>query len=310
MNGADTDNIRTNLVARLVALDIGPPGAETRTDLRLGSDKDLAFEYYRPFAPNQRFFVAPRVFLHDNSQVLYQNGARTAAIGDRAAGLGLDIGASTSRQSELRFGYEFRNEAVYVRTGSPISPNSSGSVSVASLRWAFDSQDSPFIPLSGNLARLNAEWYFYAPDSPKAFPKVDARFSSFQPINKQASLFGSFEFGTAFGNKTGLLQQFSIGGPTTLGAYGLNEFRGNDIFVTTAGVLHRAGQLPSFLGGNVVIGSWIDFGGAFPSFGHARYLGDASVGFLAETLLGPVVLGYSYGEHGSNKFFFTLGRFF
>src|SRR5260221_6301991 len=46
INGADTDNIKTNFAARFVALDAGSPGAEVRADLRLGSDKEAAVEYY------------------------------------------------------------------------------------------------------------------------------------------------------------------------------------------------------------------------------------------------------------------------
>jgi hypothetical protein len=106
INGGDTDNIKTNLAARLIALDAGGPGSEARADLRLGSDKEAALEYYRPLDPASRWFLAPHVFYHDNSINLFRSGSRVAIYGDRSAGAGLDLGLNTGRLSELRIGYQ------------------------------------------------------------------------------------------------------------------------------------------------------------------------------------------------------------
>lgn len=310
VSGADTNNVHTDFAARLIALDVGSPGGETRTDLRLGSDKVAAFEYYRPFNSSERWFLAPRVFYNDTALDYYSNGTRVAAYGNQTAGAGLDVGYNTSRSSELRLGYQYNHESLSVRTGSPLLPSLSGEVSSARVMWTLDKLDSPTIPTRGNRLKLESDWFFQAPGSSGPYPDAQISLTSFVPVRKGDSLFSLLGVGTTFGNRAALLQQFSIGGPLSLGAYGMDEFRGSDFLHTTMGYLHRLFELPSFLGGKVMVGSWYDFGGAFNGFDHAHYLYDISVGAIAETLIGPIILGYSYGEHGRNATYFSIGRFF
>jgi len=129
-------------------------------------------------------------------------------------------------------------------------------------------------------------------------------------MSKGDSVFSILAAGTTFGNQAAPLQQFTAGGPLRLGAYGLEEFRGNDSLNVTLGYLHHLFQLPSILGGKVMAGSWYEFGGAFQRFEHAHYLNDVSIGLVAETFVGPMVIGYSYGESGRNYLYFSIGRLF
>ena len=102
------------------------------------------------------------------------------------------------------------------------------------------------------------------------------------------------------------LQQFTLGGPLRLGAYNLDEFRGDDYRLLSAGYLHRIGQLPPFLGGKIMAGSWYELGKA----GTGSYHNSISAGLAAETALGPFFIGDSFGEAGRRRFFFAIGRLF
>ncbi|MCW3100808.1 MAG: Patatin [Chthonomonadaceae bacterium] len=310
VNGADTDNIRTNFATRLIALDAGGPGVEVRADLRLGSDKKAALEYYRPLGSNRRWFLAPRLFYSDEPLNLFHQGTRVAIYGNRSAGGGLDLGYNAGRLSELRLGYQYHDENASVRTGSPLLASVSGGVSKARLQWIYDGLDSPMIPSQGNRLQLEGDWYFQAPGSSKSYPAAQLNLTHFTSLRNGDSIFSLAGIGTTFGNQAAPLQQFTVGGPLSLGASGLDEFRGNDYLHMTLGYLHRLATLPSVLGGKVMVGSWYDFGGAAQRFTHTRYLNDISVGFLAETLVGPVIVGYSYGEHGRSNTYFSIGRFF
>jgi outer membrane protein assembly factor BamA len=222
----------------------------------------------------------------------------------------LDIGYNTGRDSELRFGYQFEHQDTSVSTGSPILPSLHGDAGSLRLGWLLDGQDSPTIPSRGTRVAAGAHWYFYAPDAPRPFPIADINLSSFHPVSKTDSVFGVFGAGTAFGRTAGPLEQFTLGGPSSLAAYGPDEFRGNDALHLTLGYLHRVGQLPSFVGGKVMLGGMYQVGGAFERFGSGRYLNDVSVALLADTLIGPVLVGYSYGEAGRNRIYFAIGRLF
>ena len=310
VNGADSNNIRTDLFARFSSLDVGRPGAEIRADIKLGSDKQISAEYYFPFSRNH-WFLAPHAGYFDTNRNFYNQGARQAVYGEVNVGGGADIGVLTSRKSELRFGYQYDYERATIRTGGPFLPSLSGAASYATMSFTYDGQDSPIIPSKGTRLSAKAKWYFRAPGSVKEFPTVDIQYFHFYPARiKGDSTFTIVGVGTAFGSQPPPLQQFAFGGPFLLGAYNQDALRGNDYLRASFGYLHRLATLPSFIGGKVMLGGWYEFGGAFERFDHARYLQDLSIGLLAETSLGPVIVGYSYGEHGSAKLYFTIGRLF
>jgi NTE family protein len=309
INGADTNNVLTDLAARLTVLDAGSPGAEIRTDLRAGSDRDLAVEYYRPVA-NGGPFLAPQIFLRNDSFGLYSGGVRLANYSTLRVGTGLDIGINTSRDSELRFGYQFEHEEAAVRTGSRGLPSLYGDAGSLRLGWLYDGQDSPTIPSRGVRVAAESRWYFYAPDAPRSFPLAAVNLSGFHPVGKGDSVYSVLGAGTTFGNTVGLLEQFTVGGPASLAAYGPGEFRGNAALHLTLGYLHHVGELPAILGGKVMLAGAYQVGGAFERFGTGRYLNDVSVGLVADTLIGPVSVGYGYGEAGRNQIYFAIGGLF
>ena len=308
VNGADTQNIQLNTAAHLTVLDFGSPGAELWADLHLGSDKQTALEYYLPVAGP--WFLAPHLSYLDANQHLYQNNARVAIYGTRTAETGLDLGYNTGRLSELRLGYRFHYAESSVRTGDPTLPSVRGSASAISLRWTYDGQDRPVLPDRGTFVTLDSNWFFQAPGVSKPFQTAELRLNSFMPLANGDTVFGIADIGTSFGSTPGPLQQLKLGGPFRLGAYNLDELRGNDSLLLSAGYLHLVGRLPSFLGDKILLGGWYEFGGAFNGFGSARYHSNLSVGLIANTLLGPVVIGGSYGDGGQNNIYFLVGRLF
>jgi NTE family protein len=309
INGTDTSNLRTNLVARLTARNVGSPGAETRTDLSIGSDPSAAVEYYRPLDSDRRWFVAPRLFSTSTSLGLYSQGARSALYDDRNTGVGLDLGYNPTRSSEIRLGPQFSYERASVVTGSSLLPSVSGDVVLTQLQWTDNRLDSPIIPSRGQRLHLEADWYSQAPGSPHPFPAAQAAMSSFIPLRSGDTLALLGEAGTTFGGQAAPLQQFTVGGPLRLGAYRLQEFRGDDYLLATPGYLHQIGQLPPFLGGQVMLGGFYEIGGVGSRFESVHLLNDLSVNLISETPLGPVAFGYSVGDAGRNRVFFTVGSF-
>lgn len=311
-NGAEADNLQFGIAARLTTADVGAPGAEVRTDLRLGSNKKGALEYYRPLGQGirQRWFVAPRVLLLDENRQYFQNARRLAIYSERTATAGLDFGAHTGRLSELRFGYEAGYQDAVLRTGSALFPATKGTLSTARLRWAFDGQDSAMIPTRGTRGTVEANWFFQAPGASRAFPRAEMRLSHFWPVKDGAVVFANAGAGTTFGATASPLQQFTLGGPLRLGAFNTDELRGNDYLLLSAGYLHPIGKLPSFLGGKIMAGGWYEGGGAYNRFGDGPFRSNVSIGIIGETPLGPVLIGNSFGAgHGSN-FYFSIGRVF
>jgi NTE family protein len=310
INGAQTDNIQFNLGTRITFLDVGTPGAEVRTDLGIGSHTILASEYYRPITPSGRFFVAPRLFYQRENQDLYQRGLRVAEYRVRQTGGSLDVGRALSRNSELRLGYEVSRLNASVRVGDPVLPRLDGTVSAARLLWAYEGQDQPRVPTRGLRAATALRWYFAAPGTSEGFPNAELQLSWFRPLGKRGTGFLLGSGGTSFGHVAPPAQQFTIGGPLTLGAYGLNEFRGSNYILAQVGYLYRIARLPTFLGGNAYLGGLLQHGSAFEDLDSADFHTDLASGFYVDTILGPAFFGGSVGEGGRSRLYFTIGQLF
>ncbi len=69
-------------------------------------------------------------------------------------------------------------------------------------------------------------------------------------------------------------------------------------------------RLPDFLGGPVFAGAWLENGDVFRRWGDAQWRTNLSVGVIAETLLGPVMIAGSSGFDGRWRTYFGVGRIF
>jgi NTE family protein len=308
INNSDSGHIAFNLPARLTAFDVGGYGGELRADVCLGTRNTLAAEYFRPIS-SQGWFVAPHILYDRNTQGLFGNGARIADYTTSEVGAGFDIGAMAGRHSEVRLGYEIGRIATSVGMGAAHTAVPGGATSAASLRWTFDGQDSAMVPTRGTRAVTSARWFLQSPDG-GSFPVVETNISTFKPVSKRGSVFAMASGGTTLGHKAPVVQQFTLGGPLRLGAYGANEISGSSYLLGGIGYLHQMGDLPPLLGNKVYLGSWYEVGGASDSFRSLRTRNSLSVALIAETRLGPIALGGSVGDRMRSRLFFSLGRLF
>src|SRR5262249_52741980 len=215
-----------------------------------------------------------------------------------------------ARASELRLGYQFGHLNARVTTGSPLLPSESGTTSTAILRFQHDGYDNPWVPARGTRVTILSNAYFQAPRAHDTFPRLDARATRFQPLSRRGSLFSYWNYGTTFGSTAPPAQQFTLGGPLRLGAYGLDQYRGSHYLLSSIGYLYQVFELPQAFGHKVSLGAWYERGYVTGALGTDGYKQDVSIGLIADTILGPFLIGGSYGEGGQSSFYFTLGNLF
>jgi outer membrane translocation and assembly module TamA len=134
--------------------------------------------------------------------------------------------------------------------------------------------------------------------------------SVFHPLGKDGIGFVRGSGGTSFGHHAPPAQQFTLGGPLTLGAYGVDEFRGSNYLLGQIGYLHRIARLPTFLGSNVYAGVALEHGSAYEELDDADFQSDVTGGVYLDTILGPAFFGASAGEGGRSRFYFIIGQLF
>jgi NTE family protein len=310
VDGSDRKHIRFTIGARVTFLDLGLIGAEWRNDITLGSDDRLFSEYYRPLRHGSRWFVAPQMLAESTAINAYSGSKMLAEYGQKQMGGGADLGYSLGRNSEIRLGYYSAYRKLWPQIGDPETlPRLDGRLGTTRLRYSYTSVDNPNIPRSGYIFQARAQWFDASPGASQGFPLAEIDAWSFRRISKAASLVFTAAGGSTFGyNETGL-PPFSLGGPRSLSAYGTNELFTNQYF------LFRAGYLRELLPLNILGDKLYAFGGwevakVYDVSEVSRLPNDFVGAVLVNTMFGPAQFGFSVGDMGHRKLFFSLERVF
>lgn len=310
VDGSQSGNVDFTMGTRFTFMDVAGFRSEWRTDVLLGNTYGIQTELFRPFRAESPWFFAPHADASDTTFQIYAKNDPLADYRIYRTNIGVDLGYSFGRFSELRVGYEVGSLNTKLRLGSPEIPSVQGRVGQTHLRYLLDHTDDPVIPRRGFRAETNFRWFDQSPGAKGAFPSMDLKLGYFQPITKPASLFVETEGGTTFSSSNVGVPQFFLGGPVRLSAYGQNEFQGNQYYLLRAGYMHDLLTLPPFVGKKVyAVGSY-EIGKMYGVTTGTEFPTDVALGFLAETAVGPFFIGGSVGDSGHRKWFFQLGRVF
>lgn len=307
IDGSDSDQAAFSLNTRFTFLNFGNYGSELRSTLGFGNHDSASLEYYCR-SKWTGLFIAPEVSFDQQQSNLYINQIKMGEYNIRHTRVGAALGYTTTRHFEIRTGYNFGNISIPPITGNPLSADNNGSFNSLSLKTVFDNQDSPMVPRHGLRVTASFQYYLNAPTT-KQFPLLKVEGNYFQSINKNNIIFTSIKTGSSFGQHLPFPLQLTLGGPLQLGAFKLNEFRGDRMAYANLGYLHKIGSLPPILGGNIFLGGWYELG-AIEFHGPRELHQNGTLGIVAETPLGPVYLGGSFGCDSRSKFSFILGKLF
>ena len=312
-----SDTFEFQLAARYLTFDLVGSGSELRVDGAVGARASFGAELYRPLGRTSLFITGAGLARHETLSFVSDDVVVARYSEDRVLAA-LGIGTNLGRDSDLRLLLSLGDLDAAVETGDPGLPELHGRESRARLEWRYDVQDSAVVPSSGMRAAARID---YIADSPDAPPEVAANRSNdgitqteiggskVWRFRRTDRLFVTGGAGTTSGHPLPT-EQFQLGAPLRLGAYAPGEVRGDHYAVVSAGYLRGVGRLADFLGGGIFLGGWIEGGSAFDDIDSARFKTDFSVGAIADTLVGPVILGGSFGVDGAWRYYIGIGRLF
>jgi NTE family protein len=310
VDGSESNDVDFTFATRFTLLDVAGYRSEWRTDLIFGNTYGIESELYRPFSPASKWFFAPHASAKSSNFKIYRKSDPLAEYRFSNAYMGGDVGYGFNRFSEIRLGYEVGTLDARLRLGTAEFASISGRTGATRLRYHMDRTDDPVIPRRGLNVESNFHWYDSSPGETTSFPVMDAHVGYFHPITKPASLFLIGEGGTTFGSTQNGYPQFFLGGSSRLSAYGTNELFGDQYYFFRTGYLHDLLTLPPLAGKKIyAIGSF-EFGKMYGFPAASRFPCDFAAGIVAETAVGPLILGASVGDSGHRKWFFQLGRVF
>jgi NTE family protein len=174
----------------------------------------------------------------------------------------------------------------------------------------FDNLDRPSIPHRGTSALVRAGFSRPSLGADDTYDRMEGLVSHFRGRGRHTA-FGVLHYGTNLGSELPAYDEFLLGGLFSLGGYSEGELRGQALAAASAGYHLRLSALPSGRGGGIYLGTIVDAGNVWETTGEVA-LSDLRYGvtFLAgaDTLLGPIFLGYGWAEGGRNRLYLTVGR--
>ena len=195
----------------------------------------------------------------------------------------------------------------------------SGTQGSSRLQVVFDGQDSPIVPSHGFYSRSTLTQFDRTadvtsapgttpPENPDHFTQGQVAGTWFTRVRGQDRIFAAYGAGTSFGENP-LYNVFRLGGPLRLGAFRSDEIFGANYVLGDLGYLKRVGRLPDVLGGNIFVGSWLETGTAWDEWKSSDWHNNISAGIVAESLMGPIFAGASFGK-SDWRFFVAIGPLF
>jgi len=310
IDGSETANIRFGAGARLTFLDFGGINSELRTDLTVGLNNSVGTEWYRRFGLS-RWFVAPHGYYSRRQEDVYTGNDRTSILKVLQGGAGADLGYAVSRFQEVRLGYEYDHINPSLSSGQSIPwlAHSAAGLQSVRFRWAYDGQDSPMVPRSGVRSTMQAAWNLGTPSAVTQYGTFEEQFQAAKSFGPRYTLVSGLAGGTILGPKS-YLPPFSLGGAGFLSAYDRDQLRGERYYYGSAHGLRTFSTDKSSFMNKVYLDLLFEMGNTFNDLDLGKPKYDGAVGVVAESPVGIVFVGYSYGTSGNRKFFFRIGRLF
>jgi len=309
INNTQTDVFDFNLRGRITFMDLRQQGSEWRLDASLGSEISAGVEYYKLLG-SSHFFVSPTARYDRTKSGVFSEGEELGQYSLATALFGADIGYDLGSSSEIRLGYDFGHRQGKIQIGTPDLPEGGGKFSRASLRWAYDSTDSAILPTRGLRIASRMDWNFDIPLSDEKLPQASVRAVQFIPLGDKDTLFAIGEGDTSFDKSPTALNQFRLGGLLRISAATRNEFLGNHLVYGGFGYLRTLAHLPLLLGEKLSAGAWYEVGSAYNDWSSKEIHHSVTAAIIAETFLGPIFVGASFGDDGRNNFLFAIGKIF
>ena len=288
-------------------------GGEWENVGQLGSTSLLSTRFYQPLDPSMRWFVTPFAGIRRENWTVWADGEAVAEYRTDTNRAALDVGRVFGDWGEIRAGAYYTSEEGEVRVGSPLVPDYKEHDGGLLLSFRVDTLDSSVFP------RRGMEVLAQTTDSTTSLGSdVTRRQNLF--VGRMAFTFGrntlfpGMEAGWTPEGATTVGSAFRLGGLGRLSGLHQDELLGEKYGLARL-VYYRElkGLDLGTLSNRVYAGASLEAGNAYTegepvTAGSLRHGGGVFLG--AKTVIGPVYLGYGFGDGGDRLVYFFFGERF
>lgn len=306
------NNAEWGILANLTRRSINRLGAEWRNELQFGDRQRVLSEFYQPVDARGFFFLAPSFEYDDRVESVYDGETKTAEYDVRVVKARFDLGIQLRHYAELRIGPVWGKGSADVSTGASDLPELDEDLGGVVVRLTTDRLDRSVFPRDGYRAHIE---YFGASEdlgSDRTYDRLYAYYKQFVSVGNHTFLWG-VTGGSSLGSDLPEYDSFKLGGPFLFSGLTEGQRRGSYLGVASLGYRLRLNRLAPSLGQATYLLFRGDMGNTWQDSDDVdvdNTLVGGSVGWGADTVLGPILLGYGLAEEGFETWYFSLGTSF
>jgi NTE family protein len=309
-------NSRYNAAARFLLTEIDDLGAESLTDVQIGSNPKVVSEFYQPLDALRTWFFAPGARVEQRDLGIYTNNSEVADFRDREVEGDFDVGRELGNWGEIRVGFHRINGATRVRYGDPSLVEEDYNLGEYFVKFSYDQLDNVHFPREGQSFSMQWDANRTNLGADVASDKVQADWLMARSRGRNTILLWTSAGTTLDGNldPTALPEFYSLGGFFNLSGLAPQSLFGPHYAIARAIYFRKIGhggdgflEFPAYLGLSLEVGNTWEHRGDM-SLESARK--DASVFLAFDTFLGPLYLGSGFDRTGTAAFYLFLGRTF
>jgi len=290
-------------------------GAEWINQLQIGEVAGFLSEFYQPFEAGSPWFAAPRLTYYRARSNVYLGDDKIALYRKRSTQLGLDLGRGIGTLGEARIGLVGGRLDSDMDIGLPILPSENVRVGAWTARLDIDKLDNYTFPSEGQRGRTDLFASRESLGADLTYNRVQADWTGAATWRNNTFTANAF-LGRSLGNaELPFFDSFTLGGFQQLSGYDRGRFRALDAAFGSLG--YRRVIRPPF---GLELGGILDrmYAGGSLEAGRIRqsvdpltpdgtyYSGSLYVG--ADTLIGPMFLGFGQGEGNNRAIWLAIGR--
>ncbi|MCP3978306.1 MAG: BamA/TamA family outer membrane protein [bacterium] len=298
------------LAARFQGLAVNRRAGEWRADISLGERAGASVDFFQPLDSRLRWFVSPRVFYDQERRFLTQDGDRVAQLLLDDYGLELSIGRNLGRWGQLAtaLGRSSARGEVIVPEGltDPVTTETAA----WDVRLDYDTLDQPTFPSRGGRGSVRYTNRFDGLGADQESNDVELR-AAWAFSAGGNTFVPAVELGLATGDSEPV-RGFLLGGVFRLSGLEPEELVGEEYVLGRVIYYYQLNRRAlALLRPGWYVGASVEAGNVYAeddSITAKSLLTGGSIFVAADTVFGPVQLGWGLTEGDRSRVYLSIGR--
>ena len=300
-------------VALIDATQLNSLGGQWKTTFTIGQPLEFKTRFFQPVTYRQRLFVSPYAAWRQELARVFNDDQQALATYQVSRGVGgMDLGYDFGSWGELRVGYLRAFGKARLKVGDPIFPNVDWDEGGLAASMRVDQLDNVNLPHAGYAAAVEYFGDRTALGGTFSSDRFDGTAIGVQTIGRWTGL-AKIEGGSGLGTAIPYYDQYRLGGLFKLSGRPTGQLFGDKYTLATFLLYYRLSNEGGAIVKNLSVGVSAEAGNIWSDAQPITFSGlksGGSIYVVADTLLGPLFVGFGHSGNGNSSAYLFLNRSF